>query len=109
MENEIKIENKEEKSDKKDDKKIKKRKSVNWDSKIENEEKKKKENVNISNINSKDLLEIEVINEDGNIKKELVKYERKSSKEFNHKREENSHNEYTKAKEFLAKHKNDEE
>ena len=109
MENEIKIENKEEKSDKKELKKLKSRKSVNWDSKIENEEKKKLEKVNISNINSKDFLEIEVINKDGNVEKEYVKYEHKSSKEFNQKREENSHNEYTKAKEFLATHKNDEE
>ena len=107
MENEIKIENKEEKNEKKELKKLKSRKSVNWDSKIEKEEKKGK--VNISNINSNDLLEIEVINKDGNVEKEYVKYERRASKEFNQKREENSHNEYTKAKEFLASHKNDEE
>ena len=102
MKNEIKIKDKEEK-------KLKSRKSVNWDSKIENEEKKKTGKVNISNINSKDLLEIEVINKDGSSEKEYVKYEHKTSKEFNQKREENSHNEYTKAKEFLESHKNDEE
>ena len=109
MENEIKLENKEEKSEKKELKKLKSRKSVNWDSKTENEEKQEKEKVNISNINSKELLEIEVINKDGNVEKEYVKYEHRPSKEFNQKREENSHNEYTKAKEFLESHKNDEE
>ena len=102
MENEIKKKNSEEK-------KLKSRKSVNWDSKIENEEKKTSDKITISNINSKDLLEIEVINKDGSSEKEYVKYEHRPSKEFNQKREENSHNEYTKAKEFLESHKNDEE
>ena len=87
----------------KDKKKIKKKKSVNWD--ISNEQEKKPE-VKVSN--DKDFLEIEVVNKDGNTIKEKVKYESKESKEFVKKRGEKMHDEYTKAKEFLEKHKNDE-
>ncbi len=106
MEKEIKNE---EKNMKKEYKKLKSKKSVNWESKKENEEKNKNDKVNTLNLNSKEFLEIEVINQDGNIIKEIVKYEHNSSKEFSEKRIENSHNEYTKAKEFFINHKSDEE
>ena len=108
MEKEIKDEKKEEGIIKKDYKKLKSRKSVNWDKKEENEEKNKKEKVNVSIGNSKDLLEIEVIKEDGHVVKEHVKYEHRSSKDFSQKREKYAHDEYTKAKEFLANHKEEE-
>ena len=71
-------------------------------------EQEKKPEVKIGGEGDKDFLEIEVINKDGNTIKERVKYESKESKEFTKKREEISHNEYTKAKEFLATHKNEE-
>ncbi len=100
---------KEAKENKKDEKKFKKKKSVNWDSKIfDNKEQEKKPEVKIGE-GDKDFLEIEVINKDGNTIKERVKYERKESKEFTKKREENIHNEYTKAKEFLEQHKSEEQ
>ena len=98
----------------KEEKKLKSRKSVNWDLK-ENEEKDKntnekdKEDNKINENNKNEYLEIEVINKEGNITKERVKYEHKSSKEFFQKRESLSHDEYTKAKEFLEHHKTDEE
>ena len=82
---------------------MKKKKSVNWD--ISNEKEKKPE-VKLSN--DKDFLEIEVVNKDGNIVKQRVKYESKESKEFVKKREEKMHDEYTKAKQFLESHKNEE-
>ena len=96
-----------------DEKKFKKKKSVNWDKaqEIKNniaKEQEKKPEVKVGGEVDKDFLEIEVINKDGNIIKERVKYESKESKEFTKKREEISHNEYTKAKEFLATHKNEE-
>ena len=96
------------------EKQFKKKKSVNWESKIlENmdsatKEKEKKPEVKLSSDNDKEYLEIEVINKDGNTTKKRVKYESKESKEFTKKRGEKMHNEYTKAKEFLEKHKNDE-
>lgn len=97
-----------------EEKKFKKKKSVNWDSKLtenlqnasKNQDKKPDEK--LSAENEKEYLEIEVINKDGNIKKERVKYDRKDSKEFVKKREEISHDEYKKAKEFLEQHKNEE-
>ena len=49
-----------------------------------------------------------MVNKDGNIVKQKVKYEPKESKEFVKKREEKMHDEYTKAKEFLENHKNEE-
>ena len=55
-----------------------------------------------------DINEIEVINKDGNTVKERVNCESKESEEFTKKREEKTHNEYTKAKEFLENHKNEE-
>ena len=111
MENEIKNENNKEENVNKGMKKLKSKKSVNWESNIQKEEenKKKKEGKISSKENPKEFLEIEVINKDGNIVKENVKYEHKTSKEFSKKREEYAHNEYTKAKEFFVKHKNDEE
>ena len=91
-------------------KKIKKKKSVNWDAKTQENPKveEKKPEVKLPAEGDKDFLEIEVINKDGNTIKERVKYESKESKEFAKKREEISHNEYTKAKEFLEHHKNEE-
>ena len=88
------------------EKKMKKKKSVNWDTKVQdngqNSQDKKDEG------KSGEFLEIEVINKDGNTVKERVNYETKESKEFVKKREEKMHNEYTKAKEFLENHKNEE-
>ena len=92
------------------EKKIKKKKSVNWDIKTQDntKEQEKKPEVKLPSEGEKDFLEIEVINKDGNKIKERVKYESKESKEFAKKREEKTHNEYTKAKEFLEHHKNEE-
>ena len=92
------------------EKKIKKKKSVNWDTKTQDNTKvqEKKAEVKLPAEGDKDFLEIEVINKDGNKIKERVKYESKESKEFVKKREEKTHNEYTKAKEFLEHHKNEE-
>jgi hypothetical protein len=93
-----------------DEKKFKKKKSVNWDAKTQENPKveEKKPEVKVPAGGEKDFLEIEVINKDGNTIKERVKYESKESKEFAKKREEIAHNEYTKAKEFLEHHKNEE-
>ena len=74
-----------------------------------NTNEKDKEDNKINENNKNEYLEIEVINKEGNITKERVKYEHKSSKEFFQKRESLSHDEYTKAKEFLEHHKTDEE
>ena len=108
MENDIKKENNKEETIKKDYKKFKSKKSVNWEVNADNEKVKTEKKVEIPS-DPKDFLEIEVIKEDGNTIKERVKYEHKMSKEFSQKRVENSHNEYTKAKEFFVNHKNDEE
>lgn len=108
MENEIKKENDNEETVKKDFKKFKSKKSVNWEMSPDIEKLKKEKKVEISN-DPKDFLEIEVINQDGNTIKERVKYEHKTSKEFTQKRVENSHNEFTKAKEFFINHKSDDE
>ena len=108
MENEIKKENDKEETVKKDYKKFKSKKSVNWEANADKEKIKTEKKVEIPS-DPKDFLEIEVIKEDGNTIKERVKYEHKTSKEFSQKRVENSHNEYTKAKEFFVSHKNDEE
>ena len=91
-------------------KKIKKKKSVNWDAKTQDNTKvqEKKPEAKPPAEGEKDFLEIEVINKDGNTIKERVTYESKESKEFAKKREEIAHNEYTKAKEFLEHHKNEE-
>ena len=97
-----------------DPKKYKKKKSVNWETKIIDEKEipkepeKKTEKENVPFGNDKEYLEIEVINKDGSTKIEKVKYEKKNTKDFEKKREEKSHDEYTKAKEFLEKHQNDE-
>ena len=94
-------------------KNIKKKKSVNWDNvksedkNSEQSEKEKKSEIKDLNQNDKELLEIEVINHDGSTIKKHVKYEKKESKEFSKKREEKSHNEYTKAKEFVESHNNE--
>ena len=94
-------------------KNLKKKKSVNWDlvkSEDQNNEKsenEKKSEIKDLNENDKELLEIEVINNDGSTIKEHVKYDKKESEEFLKKREEKSHNEYTKAKEFVETHKNE--
>ena len=109
MENEIKNEKNKDEIINKEYKKYKSKKSVNWESKSDIKLEEKKEQVKISNGNNKDFLEIEVINKDGTINKENVKYEHKTSKEFSQKRIENSHNEYTKAKEYFINHKSDEE
>ena len=97
---------------KKGEKQFKKKKSVNWESKLllENttKEEAKKPEAKLSSDNVKEYLEVEVIDGGGNTIKERVKYESKESKEFVKKREENTHNEYTKAKEFVEKHKNEE-
>ena len=93
-----------------DHKSIKKKKSVNWDiaksedKNSEQNEKEKKSEIKDFNQNDKDLLEIEVINNDGSTIKEHVKYEKEESEEFIKKREEKSHNEYTKAKKFVETH-----
>ena len=92
-------------------KKYKKKKSVNWESKIIKIENDVKEEADIkkpeeSKTNEKEFLEIEVINQDGNTVKERVKYETKESKEFAQKRGKIAHDEYTKAKKFLENHKN---
>ena len=92
--------------------KIKKKKSVNWDTKrieeINNIQEKGNDNLKPQDINDKEYLEIEVINEEGQTIKEKVKVERKKSKEFIKKREEKMHDEYKKAKEFQEKMKNEE-
>ena len=91
-----------------DHKKYKKKKSVNWESKQLDDKKDHNDSVKIKeDPNDKDYIEIEVINKDGSIKKEHVKYENKESKEFVKKREERAHDEYTKAKEFLKNHKDE--
>ena len=87
------------------EKKFKKKKSVNWDAKSQdNKENNKKETEKTEQPgqNEKEYLEIEVINKDGNTFKERVKYETKESKEFVKKREEKTHDEYTKAKELTS-------
>ena len=88
------------------EKKMKKKKSVNWDTKVQDNEQNSQDKKDEGK--SGEFLEIEVINKDGNTVKERVNYETKESKEFVKKREEKMHNEYTKAKEFLENHKNEE-
>ena len=88
------------------EKKIKKKKSVNWDTKVQNNDQKSQDKKDEGK--SGEFLEIEVINKDGNTVKERVNCESKESEEFTKKREEKTHNEYTKAKEFLENHKNEE-
>ena len=105
----IKKEKSREENDNKENKKFKKMKSVNWESNIHFEKLKIEEEIKISKENPKDFIEIEVINQDGKVIKEHVKYDHKTSKEFSKKRIENSHNEYTKAKEFFVNHENDED
>ena len=87
----------------------KKSKTVNWESFKDFKKLKKDEEIKKANESVKDLLEIEIIDPDGKIIKEQVKYEHKITKEFSKKRVENSHNEYTKAKEFFVNHKSDED
>ena len=59
-----------------------------------------------------EYMEIEVIEKDGTITKKLVKRENKENKEFKEKKKKAYHNEFAIAKEFMLKHKdedNDEE
>ena len=59
-----------------------------------------------------EYMEIEVIEKDGSVTKKLVKRETKENKEFQEKKKKAYHNEFAKAKEFMLKHKdedNDEE
>ena len=93
----------------KDEKKFKKKKSVNWDTKTADDNQNKKENEpEKEKDKDKEYFEIEVINKDGNTFRERVKYEAHESKDFVKKRGEKMHDEYTKAKEFQEKMKNEE-
>ena len=59
-----------------------------------------------------EYMEIEVIEKDGSVVKKLVKKEQKENKEFQAKKKKAYHNEFAIAKEFMLKHKdedNDEE
>ena len=59
-----------------------------------------------------EYMEVEVIEKDGTITKKLVKRENKENKEFKEKKKKAYHNEFAIAKEFMLKHKdedNDEE
>ena len=53
-------------------------------------------------------MEIEVIEKDGSVIKKLVKKEAKENKEFQEKKKKAYHNEFAKAKEFMMKHKDEE-
>ena len=54
-----------------------------------------------------EYMEIEVIEKDGTIIKKLVKKENKENKEFQEKKKKAYHNEFAKAKEFMLKHKDE--
>ena len=55
-----------------------------------------------------EYMEIEVIEKDGSVIKKLVKKEAKENKEFQEKKKKAYHNEFAKAKEFMMKHKDEE-
>ena len=54
-----------------------------------------------------EYMEIEVIEKDGTTVKKLVKRENKENKEFQEKKKKAYHNEFAKAKEFMLKHKDE--
>ena len=54
-----------------------------------------------------EYMEIEVIEKDGTVTKKLVKKETKENKEFQEKKKKAYHNEFAKAKEFMLKHKDE--
>jgi hypothetical protein len=54
-----------------------------------------------------EYMEIEVIEKDGTATKKLVKKETKENKEFQEKKKKAYHNEFAKAKEFMLKHKDE--
>ena len=56
-----------------------------------------------------DLIEIEVVEKDGTVVKKLVKNENKEDKEFQEKKKRAYHNEFAKAKEFMMKHKDEDD
>ena len=56
-----------------------------------------------------DLIEIEVVEKDGTVVKKLVKNENKVDKEFQEKKKRAYHNEFAKAKEFMMKHKDEDD
>jgi len=56
-----------------------------------------------------DLIEIEVVEKDGTVVKRLVKNENKEDKEFQEKKKRAYHNEFAKAKEFMMKHKDEDD
>ena len=55
------------------------------------------------------LIEIEVVEKDGTVVKKLVKNESKEDKEFQEKKKRAYHNEFAKAKEFMMKHKDEDD
>ena len=56
-----------------------------------------------------DLIEIEVVEKDGTVVKKLVKNDNKDDKEFQEKKKRAYHNEFAKAKEFMMKHKDEDD
>ena len=56
-----------------------------------------------------DLIEIEVVEKDGTVVKKLVRNENKEDKEFQEKKKKAYHNEFAKAKEFMLKHKDEDD
>ena len=56
-----------------------------------------------------EYMEIEVIEKDGTTVKKLVKKEKKENKEFEEKKKKAYHNEFAIAKEFMEKHKDEDE
>ena len=56
-----------------------------------------------------EYMEIEVIEKDGTTVKKLVKKEKKENKEFQEKKKKAYHNEFAIAKEFMKKHKDEDE
>jgi hypothetical protein len=56
-----------------------------------------------------DLIEIEVVEKDGTVVKKLVRNENKVDKEFQEKKKKAYHNEFAKAKEFMLKHKDEDD
>ena len=56
-----------------------------------------------------DLIEIEVVEKDGTVVKKLVRNDNKEDKEFQEKKKRAYHNEFAKAKEFMMKHKDEDD
>jgi len=56
-----------------------------------------------------ELIEIEVVEKDGTVVKKLVKNDNKEDKEFQEKKKRAYHNEFAKAKEFMMKHKDEDD